>query len=108
MSCLAWIPQLPLQFLCIIIFIIHLEECVGQSKLRDALHALVSCKLWIQIEEDGHIHLLASAQALLLKAEALYFVEIHASLLGRNIVGGHSCTLTLSCDIEDDDTHDDT
>jgi hypothetical protein len=42
------------------------------------------------IEEHWHVHLLASPQPLLLKAEALDFVEVWARLHRGHVVRGHA------------------
>ena len=36
----------------------------------------VLCKLWVNVEEDGHVNLLVGVEPLLLKAEALDLVKV--------------------------------
>ena len=48
-----------------------LEESVGQSDGVDSGHPRVGVELWIDVEENGHVHLLVRVQSLLLKTEAL-------------------------------------
>mmetsp|Transcript_1784 Transcript_1784/g.5195 ORF Transcript_1784/g.5195 Transcript_1784/m.5195 type:complete len:285 (-) Transcript_1784:426-1280(-) len=71
-------------------FFRHLKECVRQREVVDLLHAGVGGELGVQVEEHRHVYLLPRPQLLLLKAEALYLVEVRAGLLGRDVVGGNT------------------
>lgn len=55
------------QFLTLLCF----KEGVGQSDGFHPGHPGVLVELWVDVEEDGHVHLLMRVQTLLLKAETL-------------------------------------
>jgi hypothetical protein len=57
-----------------------LEESVAECDFIDARHGRVLGKLRVDVEEDGHVHLLVRVQPLLLKAETLDLVKVLASL----------------------------
>lgn len=69
----------------------HLEKGVGECQVPDASHLCIQRKLWVNIKEDWHVNLLARSEPLLLKAEALNFVEVLTSLLRSHIVCGDAC-----------------
>lgn len=52
--------------------LLGLEEGVGQSDGVHSGHPGVLVELRVDVEEDGHVHLLVRVQALLLKAETLW------------------------------------
>lgn len=51
--------------------LLGLEEGVGQGDGVHSGHPGVLVELWIDVEEDGHVHLLVRVQTLLLEAETL-------------------------------------
>ena len=64
----------------------HLVEGVGEGEVGDVAAVPVCGKLWLDVEEDGHVHCLPSLQPLLLKAEALDLVEVLGHLVGGHVV----------------------
>lgn len=62
------------------------EEGVRQCNRINALHSGIRSEVWINEEEDGHIHGLASIELLLLKAKALNLAEIRCNLAGSHTV----------------------
>ena len=61
------------------------KKSIRQSNSINALHGRILCKIWIDKEENRHIHRLAGIQLLLLKAEALNLAEVR-----RNLARGHA------------------
>lgn len=57
-----------------------LEEDVRERDVINVAHVPVSCKLGVNVEEDGQVYTLTRPEALLLKAEALDLVEEPAYL----------------------------
>lgn len=51
--------------------LLGLKEGVGQCDGVHSGHPRVFVELWVDVEEDGHVHLLVRVQALLLEAETL-------------------------------------
>ena len=39
--------------------LLHIEEGVAQGEVVDAVHACICGKLWVNVEEDRHVNLLA-------------------------------------------------
>jgi len=66
------------------------KEGVRQGHSLDALHVQIVHHVRVQVEEDGHIHRLASVQALLFKTEALNLAEIWRHLCRCHTVCGHA------------------
>lgn len=46
--------------------------------------------LWVDVEEHWHVHYFMPSQPLLLKAEALDFIEVVGRLVRHHIVSGHT------------------
>lgn len=93
--------------------LLGLKESVGKCDCVNPCHSWVLVKLWVNVEEDGHIDLLVRIQPLLFKAETLWaeqscyhrrqwcteadeldsplyldLVEVLAGFEGDHIVGG--------------------
>lgn len=70
----------PFEVSLISVDLVALEEGVRERHRVELRHPSVLKKLGIDVEEDGHIDRLAREQSLLVKAEALYLVEVGARL----------------------------
>ena len=81
---------LSLDFLTL--FTARWEKCVAKDDVAHAGGVRVRHKVWIDVEENRHVHLLAGLETLLFEAKTLYFIEVNAGALWRDIVGGHACT----------------
>lgn len=66
------------------------QQSTRQHDTPDLPAVEVIHHLWVQVKKDGHVHHLTPSQALLLKAEALDFVEIVGGLVGHHVVCGHT------------------
>ena len=60
----------------------HTKEGIRQRYRLDTPHVQVGQKVWVQVEEDRHVHRLPGAQSLLFKAKTLDLAEIGSYLAG--------------------------
>ena len=54
-ECCCW-HHLSIELYCLLL---HIEEGVAQCEVVDAVHAWICRKLWVDVEEDRHVNLLA-------------------------------------------------
>ena len=64
-----------------------LEECIAKCDFICIFQERIIDVVRVDVEEDGHVHLLSRVQSLLFKTEALDLVKVSPSLEGNNIVG---------------------
>lgn len=79
------------------------EEGVRQCNRINALHSRIRSEIWVNEEENRHIHRLASIELLLLKAEALDLAEIRCNLAGSHTVCRNSDDIVgalIGCSVE--------